>query len=335
MTGTTTDIAATTPSWWRQSGPSGEADAKEDVAGGPAAAAAGSGPGASFGFADLIDVINPLQHIPVVSTLYREFTGDQISQTARAMGGALYGGPVGLVAAIANSFSEAETGRDLGGNAVAMMNGAADGGGTANGMSTSATTVAQAPTARGSADGSPSMALPEQITLRHEDATATSSERSIGESPYGAAPRWPIAQTAATARPASRESVPDPTNPQPANQGPANQGTTNTSPMPPTTTAETLAAATATRVPRQDLPTLSERAFDRLMRNAGAQRASSVDNAGTAALSPAKTTRFASTTTPEGRESVQDWMLRALEKYERMKTPTAATGGSQTGAHAG
>jgi hypothetical protein len=71
------------------------------------------------------------------------------------------------------------------------------------------------------------------------------------------------------------------------------------------------------------------------MRNAGAQRASSVDNAGTAALSPANTTRVATTSTPEGRESVQDWMLRALEKYERMKTPTGATGGVGSAASAG
>jgi hypothetical protein len=163
MTGTSTDIAATTPSWWRQSGPSGEADVKEDVAGGPAAAEE-AGSGASFGFADFLDVINPLQHIPVISTVYRELTGDQISPTARAMGGALYGGPVGLVAALANSFSEAETGRDLGGNAVAMVSGAlAD-----DAAGTGATGVARAPAA---SDGSPSTALPHQITLRHEDAS--------------------------------------------------------------------------------------------------------------------------------------------------------------------
>jgi hypothetical protein len=30
-------------------------------------------------FAEFLDIINPLQHIPVVSTIYRAITGDQIS----------------------------------------------------------------------------------------------------------------------------------------------------------------------------------------------------------------------------------------------------------------
>ena len=31
-----------------------------------------------FTFLDMLDIINPLQHIPVVSTLYRAITGDTI-----------------------------------------------------------------------------------------------------------------------------------------------------------------------------------------------------------------------------------------------------------------
>ena len=45
-------------------------------------------------FGDIIDVINPLQHIPVVSTIYWELTGDKISPAARMAGGALFGGPI-------------------------------------------------------------------------------------------------------------------------------------------------------------------------------------------------------------------------------------------------
>jgi len=48
---------------------------------------------------DVIDVINPLQHIPVVSTLYRMVSGDEIGTGARVAGGALYGGPIGVAAA--------------------------------------------------------------------------------------------------------------------------------------------------------------------------------------------------------------------------------------------
>ncbi len=52
----------------------------------------------SFGVSDLIDMINPLQHIPIVSQIYRSLTGDTIGAVAEIVGGALFGGPVGAVA---------------------------------------------------------------------------------------------------------------------------------------------------------------------------------------------------------------------------------------------
>lgn len=72
---------------------------------------------------DVLDVINPLQHIPFVSTLYRELTGDTISSAAKIAGGALLGGPVGLVAAVFDSIFTQETGRGLTETAVAMVTG--------------------------------------------------------------------------------------------------------------------------------------------------------------------------------------------------------------------
>lgn len=113
---TVTNAAAQTdPSWWSQAaGPSGEAD--------PTAADTG-GTDDSFGFADFLDVINPLQHIPVVSTIYRELTGDQISDTARMAGGAIWGGPAGLIGALANTITERETGSDIGATALAYARG--------------------------------------------------------------------------------------------------------------------------------------------------------------------------------------------------------------------
>jgi len=65
-------------------------------------------------FGDVLDVINPLQHIPVVSTFYRAITGDEISPGARMAGGALYGGPIGFAVATANAMIEAATGEDIG-----------------------------------------------------------------------------------------------------------------------------------------------------------------------------------------------------------------------------
>ncbi|MDP2124178.1 MAG: hypothetical protein Q8J92_07335 [Parvibaculum sp.] len=58
--------------------------------------------GAELSFNDLIDTLNPLQHIPVVSEIYRGLTGDAISPQARVAGGALYGGPIGLVVSVAS-----------------------------------------------------------------------------------------------------------------------------------------------------------------------------------------------------------------------------------------
>jgi hypothetical protein len=67
-----------------------------------------------FGFADFIDIINPLQHIPIVATLYRNFTGDQIAAAPRVIGGALWGRIGGFVSGLANALVEWWSGKDIG-----------------------------------------------------------------------------------------------------------------------------------------------------------------------------------------------------------------------------
>ncbi|MTH98261.1 hypothetical protein [Roseibium sp. RKSG952] len=61
-------------------------------------------------FADLVDVLNPLQHIPVISHVYRAITNDQISDGARYAGHALYGaafgGPIGMSAMLGYSLGQ-------------------------------------------------------------------------------------------------------------------------------------------------------------------------------------------------------------------------------------
>lgn len=54
-----------------------------------------------FGFADFIDIINPLHHLPLIGHLYRHITGDEIAPVARVAGGALFGGIAGAGGAIA------------------------------------------------------------------------------------------------------------------------------------------------------------------------------------------------------------------------------------------
>lgn len=67
-----------------------------------------------FTFGDLIDVINPLQHIPLVSTMYREASNDTIDAGPRIMGSTLFFGPIGLATAVANVLVEEGTGQDIG-----------------------------------------------------------------------------------------------------------------------------------------------------------------------------------------------------------------------------
>ncbi|MEA1649695.1 hypothetical protein UAJ10_11805 [Nitrospirillum sp. BR 11164] len=65
-------------------------------------------------FWDVVDIINPLQHIPVISTIYREITGDTIKAPAKILGGLLYGGPIGMALATGDAIIEEETGEDVG-----------------------------------------------------------------------------------------------------------------------------------------------------------------------------------------------------------------------------
>ncbi len=74
-----------------------------------------------FGFGDLIDMVNPLQHIPVVSHLYRQFTGDEIRPISTIIGGAVFGGAAGAASGLVNAAIQEETGKDLTGNVLSFV----------------------------------------------------------------------------------------------------------------------------------------------------------------------------------------------------------------------
>lgn len=74
-------------------------------------------------FDDILDIVNPLQHIPIVSTIYRSATGDEISPGSRIIGGALFGQLFGLIASIVNVVVEAVTGKDIGGHVMTALKG--------------------------------------------------------------------------------------------------------------------------------------------------------------------------------------------------------------------
>ena len=52
-------------------------------------------------FDDFLRGLNPLQHLPVIGTIYRAVTGEQIPPPMRVLGGAIFGGPVGMLTSAA------------------------------------------------------------------------------------------------------------------------------------------------------------------------------------------------------------------------------------------
>ncbi len=82
-------------------------------------------------FADFLDTINPLRHLPIIGSIYRAITGDEISPAARIAGGALFGGPLGLAGAVVNAAIDETTSKDLGEHAVALFTDDAEDAGTA------------------------------------------------------------------------------------------------------------------------------------------------------------------------------------------------------------
>lgn len=62
-----------------------------------------------FSFSDIIDIINPLQHIPIINSFYRKITGDTIAPVMQIVGGALFGGPIGAVTSIISSSFQSKS----------------------------------------------------------------------------------------------------------------------------------------------------------------------------------------------------------------------------------
>jgi hypothetical protein len=78
------------------------------------------GPDGSFGWDDFVDLINPLQHIPVVAQIYRAVTGDQAYALSQFVG-ALPFGPISVASAIIDTTVRAQTGRDAGTDLAASI----------------------------------------------------------------------------------------------------------------------------------------------------------------------------------------------------------------------
>ncbi len=74
-------------------------------------------------FADVLDAINPLKHIPIVSDLIYDKPEEKSSVAANLVSGALMGGPVGFVASLANEIFKEATGKGIAETAYAALTG--------------------------------------------------------------------------------------------------------------------------------------------------------------------------------------------------------------------
>jgi hypothetical protein len=75
----------------------------------------------TFAFRDFIDILNPLQHIPIVATVYRNLTDDKIGVAPRVIGGALWGRIGGFVGGVVNAVMDWFTGKDVGDHVYAAL----------------------------------------------------------------------------------------------------------------------------------------------------------------------------------------------------------------------
>jgi hypothetical protein len=87
----------------------------------PVAGATAPATDSVFSFDDLLDIVNPLQHIPVISTLYRAITGDQIKTFPKIAGDTLYGGVLGFAGSMADTIFQKITGKDFGDTVLAEV----------------------------------------------------------------------------------------------------------------------------------------------------------------------------------------------------------------------
>jgi hypothetical protein len=72
-------------------------------------------------FHHLWDVVNPLQHLPVIGTIYRAITGEHLDPVEKIAGDTLYGGLWGAVSSIADVAFEGLTGKSFEDTALALF----------------------------------------------------------------------------------------------------------------------------------------------------------------------------------------------------------------------
>jgi hypothetical protein len=166
-----------------------------------------------FGFDDFIDIVNPMQHIPIVNNIYRALTGDQLSHGARMVGGTLFGGPLGFAAALANSVVEDSSGKDIGGNLIAFFSGDDAGAPTPQNNTTMMADMQQSPTPTRLADHvMPAAAPPVPGESENNAKIAVAMAPAVAKAIPASAPVESTAYQHAAARQAALQPTPHMTN---------------------------------------------------------------------------------------------------------------------------
>lgn len=207
------------------------------------------------GFDDFLDVVNPLQHLPIIGTLYRAVTDDVIAPTARVLGSGLYGGPIGLIAAVGDQVLEAIAGTDVGETVLGALGIAVD---TPREAEPAAELAVEAISPAHVAPVAPATATPTGAVV--PAATAPRALRPAPEAPQ-ASPAAP-----ATATPAPKPAVPASDRSEPALE------------------AEPAPAPTS----RLDIPVVSAEAMARLLASQEAAASPAASGAAAAAGKPSE-----------------------------------------------
>lgn len=267
-------------------------------------------------FWDFLDIINPLQHIPLVSTVYREITGDTIQPSMRIMGDMLYGGVIGGMASIANAVIEQATGQDVGETVMASLG---FGGGDHPAASTAVADASGGPVASGSPEE------PQQAPaagLAAALAAAKPADLASAPSPAPAATGQPIrlaAASPAAAKAASAEASPALTAQLAAGAAP------HPSKMPARDTPLASSALAKHNAPRYAAPvpgavTASARAIGATAANGGQPQAAGAGQpAPTQPGDAAPAASPAAGSAPVTPDMLSETMMRNLAKYEQSR----------------
>ena len=142
--------------------------------------------GSSFSFHDVLDTLNPLQHIPVVGTLYRWITGDEPGDMARAVGDGLYGGPIGFAAGAVAAAVKDQTGKDPGEMVMSLLTGKGDAPATLAGAAAPAAATPPTALATAAAPAARSATMPPVVAAAAAAPAASGSLTALFRSPPAA-----------------------------------------------------------------------------------------------------------------------------------------------------